>query len=248
MPMETTFIDGSLAKKFGTLIDINIKKQIMKKVLFTLAAVCFSFGFINAQSNEGHIKYKIEVSSDDPDMAMGVSMLNGASMEITFDGENSVSTMNMGAMMSITTITNDSDEVLMLMGGMMGKKAIKTSVEEMKNSKEDEEMPDIEVQLVKGKKTVAGYDCKKAIIETEGGEDIIYWYTEEFKMANEGQGNANGKIPGIALAFETNNGGMLMSFEASEVDLKVKDKSVFTMEIPEGYEEMSYEELSSMGM
>lgn len=220
----------------------------MKKILFTLAVVCFSFSFIIAQSNEGHIVYKIDVSSDDPEMAMGVAMLNGASMEISFQGKKSSTTMNMGAMMSVTTITNEADEVLMLMGGMMGKKAIKTSVDEMKKSSDSEDMPEFEIQLVKGKKTVAGYECKKAIIESEEGEDVIYWYTEEFKMNNEAQGNANGKIPGVALAFETSNGGMVMSFEASKVDSKVKDKSVFSMKIPEGYDEMTYKELNSMGM
>ncbi|HIP31479.1 MAG TPA: hypothetical protein EYG86_01815 [Crocinitomicaceae bacterium] len=220
----------------------------MKKLLFTLAVVCFSLGFTNAQSNEGHIKYAIEMSSDNPEMQMQLAMMNGSTMEIYFQDKNSSSTMRMGSMMTINTITSESGDVLMLMGGMMGKKAIKTTVDEMKGDEKVEEVEDIDVQFVKGSKTVAGYKCKKAIIETEEGDEVVFWYTEELKMGTDAQGNLNGKIPGVALAFETNNNGMIMSFEATEVENKIKDKSVFSLDIPEGYEEMTYEQLKGMGM
>ena len=219
----------------------------MKKILFTLAVVCFSFGFATAQSTTGHIKYKIDMSSDNPEVEMQLAMFSGSTLDISFDGKKSSSTMSMGAMMSIKTITSEDEEVLMLWSGMVGNKAVRTSVEEMKDG-EKEKKTDMDVEFVKGSKTVAGYKCKKAISKTEEGDEVVFWYTEKLQMGAPGQGNLNGKIPGIALAFESFNSNMIMSFEAIEVEDTIEDDSIFNMEIPEGYEEMSYDDMKSMGM
>ncbi|PCI08617.1 MAG: hypothetical protein COB73_06690 [Flavobacteriaceae bacterium] len=106
------------------------KNKNMKNLLFTLAVVCFSLNFTNAQSSEGHIKYDIDVSSDNPDMAMAVSMMNGAKMEVAFSGKKSFVMMNMGVIMTMKTVTDEDGKVLLLIEGMMGKKAIKSSLEE----------------------------------------------------------------------------------------------------------------------
>ena len=215
----------------------------MKRILFTLAVVCFSIGFTNAQATEGHIAYKISIESDEAGMA---DMMEGSTFEIFFNGEKSRIDMSMGMLFSMATIT-DGKDVLMLMGGMMGKKAVLTSKEDLENDNENQES-DLDVKLVSGKKKVAGYDCKKAIITDTEGNEIVYWYTEKFKLSDPGQSNAQGQIPGIALAFEMDQQGMVMSYIATSVEESIKDKSVFKMVIPDGYEKMTMEEMKSMGM
>jgi len=213
----------------------------MKRILLTLAVVLVSIGFTNAQAEEGHITYKISIESDDAAMA---SMMEGSTFEIFFKGEKSRIDMSMGMMFSMVTIT-DGKDILMLMGGMMGKKAVLTSKKDLE--KEGKE-PDVDVKFVSGKKKVAGYDCKKAIIMDGDGNEIVYWYTEKLKLADPGQSNAQGNIPGIALAFEMDRQGMVMSYIATSVEESIKDKSLFKMVIPDGYEKMTMEEMKSMGM
>lgn len=221
----------------------------MKKLLFTLAVVCFSLHFTNAQSSEGYIKYDIDVSSDNPDMAMAVSMMSGAKMEVAFNGKKSFVKMEFGTMMNMKTITNPDGEILLLMEGMMGNKAIKTSVQEMEDKISEAEGDDFKVVLESGTKMVAGYKCKKAVIKGDDDTDIVYWYTEDFKVDGKTQGNANGRVPGVALAFELDNeNGLTMSYTASEVKDKVKDKSIFSLDIPDGFTEMKYEDYIKMGM
>lgn len=215
----------------------------MKRILLTLAVVLVSIGFTNAQAEEGHITYKISIESDDAAMA---SMMEGSTFEIFFKGEKSRIDMSMGMMFSMVTIT-DGKDILMLMGGMMGKKAVLTSKKDLEKEGKDEG-PDLDVKLVSGKKKVAGYDCKKAIIMDGDGNEIVYWYTEKLKLADPGQSNAQGKIPGIALAFEMDRQGMVMSYMATSVEESIKDKSLFKMVIPDGYEKMTMEEMKSMGM
>lgn len=218
----------------------------MKKFILSACMAVLTVATSFAQSSEGHITYSVDVSSDDPNMAMAVSMMQGASLEVSFKGEQSYTMMSMGAMMTMKTITSESGDVLMLMDGMMGSKAIKTTMEELEAAGEGEE-DDLEVTLVDETKSIAGYDCKKAVVTDEDGNEIIFWYTDKLVSAAKTKGNMNGKIPGTSLAFEANQGGMIMSYKATKVETSVDD-SIFDMTIPSGYEEMTFEDFSKMGM
>ena len=199
-----------------------------------------------AQSSEGHIAYDVNVSSDDPNMAMAVSMMQDSRLEVSFKGKQSYTIFSMGAIMTMKTISSNSGDVLMLMDGMMGSKVIKTTNEELEQTEEGEE-DDLEITLEDETKMVAGYECKKAVVTDEDGNETVFWYTDEIVSSTKNRGNLNGKIPGISLAFETDQGGMKMSFTANKVETTVDD-SIFDMTIPDGYTEMSFEDFSKMGM
>ena len=216
----------------------------MRKLLLVITTV-FLTGLSFGQSEAGKIVYSVEMSSDNPQMAVAASMMNGSTFELTFSKGATMAKMNMGAMMSMTTIVNHED-VLILMGGMMGNKAVKTTKGELIDS-EGTNM-DATVELVDETKKIAGYICKKAIITDSDDNEIEYWYTADLKLTVEGQGNANGLIPGIALAFSIDKRGMTMSYTASSVEDKISDDVNFDVSIPEGYEEMTMEEMGSMGM
>jgi len=216
----------------------------MRKLLLVITTV-FLTGLSFGQSEAGKIVYSVEMSSDNPQMAVAASMMNGSTFELTFSKGATMAKMNMGAMMSMTTIVNHED-VLILMGGMMGNKAVKTTKGELIDS-EGTNM-DATVELVDETKKIAGYICKKAIITDSDDNEIEYWYTADLKLTVEGQANANGLIPGIALAFSIDKRGMTMSYTASSVEDKISDDVNFDVSIPEGYEEMTMEEMGSMGM
>lgn len=222
----------------------------MKKVFLSAVMVCAFVVTSIAQITEGHANYKVDVSSDEPEMAMAISMMQGTTLDIYFKDKSTRTDVSMGAIMKIQTIIDGtSEDVLMLMSGMVGKKAIKTSIEELEKQSKDEEEPQFDVQLIDETKELAGYKCKKAVLTDEEGNEMTFWYTEDIKVNSKGQNYLNDKVPGFPMQYEMNQGGMLMSFTIDSFEKKLKNASeLFSQEIPDGYEEMTMEELQSMGM
>ncbi len=222
----------------------------MKKILFSFALLLGSFTMNYAQITEGHVKYKIEVSTENPDMEMVVGMMQGSTLDIYFKEKMTRAEMKMGSMMNITTISDEkSGEILMLMSGMIGKKAISTSTEELQGETEVEK-PTYEVELVDETKEIAGYSCKKAILTDEDGNENIFWYTEEIEVSKKGQSYLNENVPGYPMQYEINNNGFVMGMTVTEIkeELSKAELKLFNMDIPDGYAEMTMEELQQMGM
>lgn len=222
----------------------------MKKFLIQSVFTIVSTLGLHAQMTEGHIAYKIDASTDNPDMQMAIGMMQGSTMEIFFKDKMTRSEMKMGSMMTVTTITNEtSKDVLMLMGGMMGNMAVKSNLDEYEERKE--EQPEFEITFTDETKDVTGYKCKKALMTSEDGFESVFWYTEEIMVSKKGQSYLNEEIPGFPMQFEINNQGMKMTMTVTSVEDKLdkkKSSSFFDMTIPSGYKEMTLEELGSMGM
>lgn len=222
----------------------------MKKLALLFAITMITSVVSFAQLKEGHISYDIEMSSDDPEMAMSVAMFSGSKMDLYFSDKKARTDLEMGSMISMTTLANsETEEVLILMGGMMGNKGVLTNSKEMGTDAEDD-TPEPNITITNETKKIAGYKCKKAIITDEDGDEMEYWFTEEIKTVTTDNKSAISKLPGLALQYTVNKNEMLMSFTATKVETKLDAKirkEKFTMEIPEDYEEMTYEEFSSLG-
>lgn len=217
----------------------------MKSLLITLSLLLAVNSF--SQLEEGSIKYDIEMSSDDPNMSMAINMMKGSTMEMFFTPNFSRVDVNMGMMMNMSTISDlEKNEHLMLMSGMMGKKAIPMTEEDLEKNKQDK--PNFTVVLTEETKEILGYNCVKYILTTEEGQDITYWATEEIVASTKGNQYMDTSIKGFPLAFETLNQGMKMSFEAVDLKESLKDKeSLFDLSIPKGYDAMTMDELKSLG-
>ena len=221
----------------------------MKKILFSMAIVVLSTLSLTAQITEGNVKYSIDMSSTNPELQMQLAMMQGSTFELSFKDDLTRSEMNMGTMMKIVTITNEKSEgALMLMSGMMGNTAVKMGAEDLKKSTDD--APEAEVTLTDETKEIQGFKCKKAVVTNEEGTESVVWYSEEIIVNKLGQNYLNSKVPGFPLEFELNQGEMKMTMTSTEFNKKLDKKLVKTMfdtTIPEGYTEMSPEELSGMG-
>ena len=221
----------------------------MKKLVLLFAVTILSSVMSFAQMEEGHISFDIDVSSEEEGMEMAVMMFSGSTLDLYFADNKARTDMDMGSMMSMSTIMdNGTGEILMLMAGMIGEKAVKTTSEEL--NAEEEETPEYKVELTKEKKTIAGYKCKKAIVTDEEGDELIYWYTEDIKTSTPDAKSALAQLPGQALEYSIDKNGLMMSFTATKVATSLSDadkKEKFSMEVPEGYEEMTFEEFTSMG-
>jgi len=222
----------------------------MKKILLSLALIVGSISVNYAQITEGHVTYKIDISTENPDMEMVVGMMQGSTLEVYFKEKMTRAEMKMGSMMNMTTISDEkSGKILMLMSGMMGKKAISSTNEELSGD-DTKEKPKYEVELVDETKEIAGYKCKKAILTDEEGNESVFWYTEEIEFSKKGQNYFNENVPGYPMQYEINNGGLVMGMTVTNIakELSKADLKLFDMKIPEGYAEMTMEELQQMGM
>jgi GLPGLI family protein len=218
----------------------------MKSILFFFILLIGSFS-INAQLTEGHFTYSIEMKSDNPDMQMAIGMMQESSMDLFVLGSKTRVDMKMGTMMELSTITDQSEEVLMLMSGMFGKNAIVTSVSELEKNKE--EFPEPTLTLFDKTKNIKGFTCKKALLTDADGNESLFWYTDEIVVSKKGQSYLSSNVPGFPLEYSIKVNGMTMVLTVSEIVKKLdkSQKKNFEIKIPEGYTEMTLDQLQGLG-
>jgi len=218
-----------------------------------IAILLFSLNVTFVQIKEGYIKYNIEYSAESPEMEMAASMMKNSTMEIYFDESKTKVNMQMPGMYSVTTVVNDSsNKVLMLFEiPMMGqKKYVKSTVDEIEkfnNNENGTQKP--EIQFLDETKEIHGFKCKKAIV-VMNDVAVIYLYSEETNINTVGLDYFNSDLPGHPLEFETKDDGLEIIFTVAELNDKIslnKEKH-FNTDVPEGFEQTTFEEISKGGM
>ncbi|MNU69711.1 hypothetical protein D3C71_591020 [compost metagenome] len=216
-------------------------KQLLLSILF-LATV----GMSVAQT-KGQITYSMDFSSDNPDMAVALPMMQGSTLELYFMPGKSKVDLIMGTFMKMNTIVDiKSDKGLMLME-MMGSK-MATELKKISAAKTEENAAAPKVEVTTETKEIIGFKCTKTIIrDSEGGETIM-WVAKDLKTSLQGQQQFSAKgIEGAPLEFSTEKNGMTIHFIATKFQGSV-DKKIFSLKIPDGYTVMTEEELKNMGM
>jgi hypothetical protein len=212
------------------------------------------------------------VSQDNYTIKMSVKV-EGLPEEYAGMAENDIITYMKGekskteltSMMMTQVSLNDGEKTTTLMeqmGNKTGWVVTKTEAEADEKkaaNKRGETKPVIE--YVDDKKTIAGYECSKAIVTTTNKEKkeqkTIVWYTEKIKQPSS-TGNKSGRrggmmggadlsaIKGFPMQTEMsmNNQGMEMKVisTVTEVSTAAIDDKIFTIDT-EGYKIMSYKEL-----
>ncbi len=219
----------------------------MKFIIGLVATLAISFaGF----SQKGvYVKYETEVEASGENGEMMAMMMNGSTMELATSEEHTWVQTQMGTMMTMTLQLNSADEEMtILMTGMMGDMAFQGNPDELEEDREEiEEESDLDMELVDETKEILGYECKKAIITDEEGNEAVYWYTDEIQRP-DGVSQMPNQVPGLCLQFEQSaQEGMTITYTAIELDKKAK-MSNYQIEIPEGVEVQSLSEMQNMGM
>ena len=94
----------------------------MKKNLYLLLLFVVIGLHSIAQMTEGTITYDMTFSSDNPDMAMGVSMMQGSKMIMSFMPDKSHSEVSMGTLGAMTTVSDAKQKKSLMLMDMMGRK------------------------------------------------------------------------------------------------------------------------------
>lgn len=222
----------------------ELKNLLNMRKVSLLTVFVFAVSLVFGQ--ELAAKYDVSLSSSSPEMQAQLGMLSGSTFEVASKGSMSRTVMNMGGMMTTTTIMdNDKKSGVMLMDGIMGKQATKL---DGSNEKDAEDI-EIEVELVNETKTILGHKCKKAVAYIGEEVEMTYWYTEDIKVSKGALGQYEQKdVPGFPLEFVLKQPQMTMTFTATEVDTKLKKaKGLFDTSIPKGYTEVSMDQVRQLG-
>lgn len=215
-------------------------KTIQRIVL--LAFLPFLLGsFMPAKDFTGTIVYNISYDMENMDPQM--SSFLPKTMKLTVKAPMSKSEVIMGMGSNVSIFNSDERSGVNLIDMMGQKFAVKVSSEDV--DKEFAKAGEVEVIHSDETKDILGYSCKKAVVKTkESGNELTVFYTEELSSGLENSNTPLFKdIDGMMLEFSMNQNGINMHFTAVNVDSKKVSDSEF--DVPEGYQEISQEELQN---
>ena len=222
------------------------------KHLINLFLLLVPFVAVTAQKtlDKGYVKMEItEVTSDDPQMAMGLEMMKGSTTEIYFTKDKYKTTMNMmGGMVKMDNMVDISTRKMDMLFDAMGNKMwVDTNLDDAKKNKPaNQDMSDFKIDYDKSlTKKILGYVAYKATISVPGqeGMSVEGWVTEEIKTdANIIQGMEDLKLEGFPLEFSIVSPQMKMTFSATDIKETVDDAE-FVLKT-DGYKKMTMEEFS----
>jgi hypothetical protein len=222
----------------------------MNKLFSTLAVVALSALSLNAQIKEGTITYAMTMEGLPPEQA---AMIGDMELKSTF--KNTMVLTEMSSMMFTNQTLVDNKGMVMLMEQMGNKIAVKQTKEEMEKeeAKQKEKPADPKIEYTAETKTIAGYECKKAIVTMVGKdkkeEKMEIWYSDKFENLNkEGKGRGQSfmkGLKGVPFEYSGAQGPMKFKMVAKEVSIEPVADSKFELST-EGYKMMTMDELKAM--
>jgi GLPGLI family protein len=223
-----------------------MKKTVkISLVLLSLLILC-SQSFAGDKEFTGTIIYNITYPDSQMD-AQTLAMMP-KTLKIKIKGNMSRTEMNMGMGTTVTIFNSETRSGVTLMDFMGQKFAMKMTPDDI--DKKINETPQPTVINTTETKEIAGYTCKKAIVKMKekGSEtemELVVYYTEELASAKMNEMNPLYKdIPGTMLEYSINEKGMNMMLTAISVEKEKISDTEF--ETPEGFKEVTEEELKSM--
>lgn len=214
------------------------------KYFFSLITLLV-FSFSGLAQDKIYVKFETEIIADGEEAEMMKMMMNGSTMEIATSKERTWVKTEVGTMITMTMeVDSKTEEMTMLMSGMVGDMAFQGDISEM----EPEEEPEVNFNSdYTETKEILGYTCKKATVTDEDGNVVTYWYTDKL-LRPDGVTQMPDQVPGMCLEFEAKmQEGITMKYTAIEANDNV-NMSEYKIAIPEGVDVMSLSDLKNMGM
>lgn len=217
----------------------------MKKILLLSSVFLFlSFG-LKAQNKvllEGFsVIYGVNVNT--PGMNETIKSMMPKEMVITYKGDMVRTEMVTPMTTSITIIDTKKNKGTTLME-MFGNKIAMDLTDQLKSG-QDIKASNVDIEITKETKMIAGYKCTKAITRVkDSAEPIVVYFTEELPMVKNQLTSSFSGINGCLLEFSTNQGGMALKMTAKTVSFGDISDNKFI--VPEGYQKMDAKDLQNM--
>lgn len=211
----------------------------MKK-LFTIAALAFS-SVCFAQVKEGSITYSMKIEGLPAEQA---AMMGDMQTTVYFKKDKALSELKSN-MYNMKTLM-DNNGMLMLMDQMGQKNYMQITKADMEKQQKSIGEPKIEYK--DDKKTIAGYECKKAVITTKVEDKDVQseiWYTEKINNTaiTSGQNGAMFKgLKGVPLEYTIDQGQAKIDLVATNVSTAPVPDSKFVVST-DGYNKLNMDDL-----
>jgi GLPGLI family protein len=223
-------------------------KNYPTSVLKSLSQKSLAFGLIailglalpaGAQKrfSEGTISYDIVINTGS-DKPQNADFFDGATSVVYIKGNRSRTEM-VSSLGTQSTITDGRDAVTILKEYGEQKYMIRLTPEDWKDANKRNE--DITFSFLPETKTIAGYQCKKAIGKHRDGTTFTAWYTTDLEPENKDFQYTTKALPGLAMEYETTLGNLKVTYTVSKVSLAPVPASKF--DLPKsGFRILTYKE------
>jgi GLPGLI family protein len=183
----------------------------------------------------------ITTGSKEPKLA---DAFDGATTTVYIKGGLSRSEM-VSALASFTTIHDSRNGAAVILQEVSGQKLlIRMNAENWKDKNRRYE--GVTFTNTTERKTIAGYDCIKAIAKMKDGSTFVVYYTTELIPENQEYSYQFKSLNGLPLEYELTQGNLKINYTLSKISLNPVPVSKF--DIPKsGYREMTYEESKRTG-
>ncbi|MFZ4058553.1 MAG: hypothetical protein ACOYKE_10465 [Ferruginibacter sp.] len=188
--------------------------------------------------SEGTLSYNIviETGSKEPQMA---DVLDGATSIVYIKGGLSRTDM-VSALGSESTLYDTKTGEAIILKEYSGQKLMISLTKDDWISK-NKKYQGVQYTFQDETKTIAGYECKKAIAKLADGNTITVFYSTGFNLMNKEYEQLFKNLPGIPMQYEFIKGKMKFSYTLSKMDLSPLMNSKF--EAPKtGFRVITYQE------
>src|SRR4030095_10352584 len=216
-----------------------------ERSLILLILLLFSLIPLFAQKkfSEGNIVYNVVVNTNDPNPKLADGF-DGATNTIYIKGKLSRSELVSVFGTQSTIIDGRSGNVNVLKE--YGDKRYIITMTPADWAEANEKYDSATFTYENEYKTIAGYNCRKAIGKLKAGETFIVYYTTDLVPENQIFQYSNKSLPGLALEYESNLGKNKVTFSATKISFD--PVPVVKFELPKsGYRIMTYKESKGEG-
>lgn len=211
----------------------------MKKILFAVGLVLlFSTGYGQKKVSEATIYYDIIINTNNA-TPQAADMLDGATSVIYLKGQSSRADMisSLGRQSTIYDGRSGSATILKEYGDQ--KYMINLTPSNWKNY--NKKYDGVSYTLQNDYKTIAGYNCQKAVGKTGDGTVFTVYFTKDLVPENDEFQYINKNLPGLAMQYEAEQGKAKVTYVVSQINFGVVPLSRF--DLPKsGYRVMNYAE------
>lgn len=192
---------------------------------------------------EATLSYDIVINTDNA-APKAADMLDGATSVIYLKGNSSRSEMISSLGTTATIVDGKSGNVTILKDYGQQKYMITLTPENWKQSNRKYE--GVTFTYENEYKTIAGYNCQKAIGKLTDGNTFTVYFTRDLIPVNREFQYLNKNLPGLAMQYEATQGKTKVTYTISNINFGLVPAAKF--DLPRsGYRVMTYEESISGG-
>jgi GLPGLI family protein len=243
--LELNFFQSNLLDKLARLLETEIlkMKKINQIVVVSLMLLFSVKLFGQKKITEATISYDIVINTSNT-TPQAADLLDGATSVIYLKGNSSRSEMISSLGTQSTVIDGKSGKVTILKDYGEQKYMISMTPENWKTSNKKYE--GITFTYENEFKTIAGYNCQKAIGKLTDSSTFTVYFTKDLIPVNKDFQYLNKNLPGLAMQYEASMGKLKVTYTVSSINFKLVPAAKF--DLPQsGYRVMTYEESAGTG-